>query len=233
MARGDQIYVLRPFAGLSGIYEHHGIDCGDGTVIHFRKTDTATIAHTSIAEFAMGRQIFVKHYPVSYISDIVIDRAESRLGEQNYNLLTNNCEHFATWCKTGRADCQQLADFGLGVGGVGGESAPPLITEAAETGDPIAAVQSFDQAVHNITYARNHLQPQYDQAIRDVNTWQRVARLALKQNREDLARAALERKVSFQKAADDFKMQLDQLDTMQRSLEQNRSVIDRKLTRSL
>ena len=26
----------------------------------------------------------------------------SRLGEQNYNLLFNNCEHFATWCKTGR-----------------------------------------------------------------------------------------------------------------------------------
>ena len=24
------------------------------------------------------------------------------LGEQNYNLLFNNCEHFATWCKTGR-----------------------------------------------------------------------------------------------------------------------------------
>ena len=25
-----------------------------------------------------------------------------RLGEQDYNLLFNNCEHFATWCKTGR-----------------------------------------------------------------------------------------------------------------------------------
>ena len=24
-----------------------------------------------------------------------------RLGEQDYNLLFNNCEHFATWCKTG------------------------------------------------------------------------------------------------------------------------------------
>lgn len=233
MARGDQIYVLRPFVGLSGIYEHHGIDCGDGTVIHFRKLDEATIARTSIVEFAMGRQIFVKDYPVCYIPDIVVTRAESRLGEQNYNLLTNNCEHFATWCKTGRSDCQQLADFGLGVGGVGGESAPPLITEAAETGDPIAAVQSFDQAVHNITYARNHLQPQYEQAMQEVQTWQRVARLALKQNREDLARAALKRKIRFQKAADDFQLQLNQLDTMQRSLDQNRSVIDLKLARSV
>ncbi|NEQ25214.1 MAG: hypothetical protein F6K28_40290, partial [Microcoleus sp. SIO2G3] len=172
-------------------------------------------------------------YPVSYIPDIVIARAESRLGETNYNLLTNNCEHFATWCKTGRNESKQLAEFGLGVGGVGGESAPSLIAEAAETGNPIAALESFEQAFRNIEVARSHLQPQYDQAMRDVNTWQRVAQLALKQNREDLARAALERKISFQKAANEFRSQLDQLATMQRSLEQNRRVIDRKLATSI
>jgi hypothetical protein len=33
---------------------------------------------------------------------VTVRRAMSRLGEQNYNLLFNNCEHFATWCKTGR-----------------------------------------------------------------------------------------------------------------------------------
>ena len=32
----------------------------------------------------------------------------SRLGEQNYNLLFNNCEHFATWCKTGRHSSGQV-----------------------------------------------------------------------------------------------------------------------------
>ncbi len=30
MARGDQVYVYREFFSLDGVYEHHGIDCGDG-----------------------------------------------------------------------------------------------------------------------------------------------------------------------------------------------------------
>ena len=29
-----------------------------------------------------------------------VRRARSRLGESSYNLATNNCEHFAIWCKT-------------------------------------------------------------------------------------------------------------------------------------
>ena len=38
----------------------------------------------------------------------VVERALSRLGERAYNLFTNNCEHFATWCKTGRQRCSQI-----------------------------------------------------------------------------------------------------------------------------
>lgn len=30
-----------------------------------------------------------------------VKRAISRLGEHNYDLISNNCEHFAIWCKTG------------------------------------------------------------------------------------------------------------------------------------
>ena len=33
---------------------------------------------------------------------VTLRRAMGRLGEQDYNLLFNNCEHYATWCKTGR-----------------------------------------------------------------------------------------------------------------------------------
>ena len=45
MARGDQIYVMRPLINMDGVYEHHGIDCGDGTVIHYYKGgEVATIA---------------------------------------------------------------------------------------------------------------------------------------------------------------------------------------------
>jgi len=41
--------------------------------------------------------------------DEVIERARSRVGEKKYSLLTNNCEHFAVWCKTGLHESEQAA----------------------------------------------------------------------------------------------------------------------------
>lgn len=38
----------------------------------------------------------------------VVKRARSRIGEKEYNLLSKNCEHFATWCKTGIAFSRQV-----------------------------------------------------------------------------------------------------------------------------
>jgi hypothetical protein len=37
-----------------------------------------------------------------------VARARSRLGEQGYDLVANNCEHFAWWCKTGEARSEQV-----------------------------------------------------------------------------------------------------------------------------
>lgn len=37
-----------------------------------------------------------------------IQRAKSRLGEHNYSLPFNNCEHFAIWCKTGMSESTQI-----------------------------------------------------------------------------------------------------------------------------
>lgn len=36
-----------------------------------------------------------------YSPEETVKRAKSRLQEKDYNLVTNNCEHFALWCKTG------------------------------------------------------------------------------------------------------------------------------------
>ena len=41
-------------------------------------------------------------------SDVVVSRAQSKLGKAQYNILTNNCEHFASWCKTGVGECKQV-----------------------------------------------------------------------------------------------------------------------------
>lgn len=107
MARGDHIWVIRPLK-----YTHHGIDCGDGIVIHFTgepgKKNEAAISRTPMAEFALDSIVHLREYSQKDDGDTVIERAESKLDSKEYNLVTNNCEHFATWCCTGRTASQQV-----------------------------------------------------------------------------------------------------------------------------
>lgn len=42
----------------------------------------------------------------------VIHRARSKLGEKQYCPFTNNCEHFAMWCKTGKSSSDQVRKAG-------------------------------------------------------------------------------------------------------------------------
>ena len=122
MARGDHIYVHR--LG----YTHHGIDCGDGTVVHYTgelgQKKEAAIRRTPIDQFLKGGHPKVRPYGQCDSPDVVVERAESRLGENKYKLLFNNCEHFATWCKTGRHQSEQVKDgASTTAGGVGGGAA--------------------------------------------------------------------------------------------------------------
>ena len=38
----------------------------------------------------------------------MVERAESRIGERAFNIILHNCEHFATWCKTGINNSEQV-----------------------------------------------------------------------------------------------------------------------------
>ncbi|WP_225977447.1 lecithin retinol acyltransferase family protein [Nostoc sp. CENA543] len=104
MARGDHIYRYDDYFTVIP-YTHHGIDCGDGTVIHYTEEGVLRVA---LHEFSQGEEIHKRHYEHSYSPDIVIWLAESRLGEREYHLVFNNCEHFANWCKTGRGESEQV-----------------------------------------------------------------------------------------------------------------------------
>ena len=231
MARGDQIYVMRPLAGMDSFYQHHGIDCGDGTVIHYYKgTGEPVISRTTMETFALGNPVYPYKTAVSFIPDLVIERAESRLGERQYNLLTNNCEHFATWSKTGRNVSQQLLDYGLDASYLSSNTG--LINTAAQGGDPMQAVALMQQALGNVAIAQTRLQKEYSQAQDDMLTWDRVARLALQKNREDLARAALARKVEFKRKAEKLQKQLIEVAETEISLKRNNALINQRLTYS-
>ncbi len=227
MARGDQIYAIREIMGIP--YEHHGIDCGDNTVIHYSKSGEATIARTSRASFARGSRIYTKSQPTAFIPDIVIDRAESRLGERQYDLFFNNCEHFANWCKTGDSNCEQLDNFGLRLDQIKQPQISDLANRAAQNESPEKTMRLFQEALGNVAIATQTLLPQYNQATKDTLTWHRVAQKALAKNREDLARAALHRKVAAQKEAKKIKDYLSQLSDLQLTLEQNQTLVTSRI----
>ncbi|MBL6792482.1 lecithin retinol acyltransferase family protein [Synechococcus sp. AH-551-A10] len=96
MATADHLQVPRRH----GLFNHHGIDLGDGTVAHY--LEGREILRSPISEFSQGEVVSVLNHANASPAGVTLRRAMGRLGEQNYNLLFNNCEHFATWCKTGR-----------------------------------------------------------------------------------------------------------------------------------
>jgi len=101
MAHADHVFVSY------GIYTHHGIDFGDGSVVHLSRA-SGKICRVSIDEFLRGRTLRVRLWESGDEPDVVLHRAASRLGEPGYNLCYRNCEHFATWCKSGLAHSTQV-----------------------------------------------------------------------------------------------------------------------------
>jgi hypothetical protein len=222
MAQGDQIYVYREFFNLQGVYEHHGIDCGDGSIIHYRKP-SEIIEKTSLATFTRGNKIYLKQYikEFCFIPEIVVQRAISRLGEQKYNLLFNNCEHFATWCKTGISYSEQIRDFVPTISRLKVDSLAEPLQEALGGTDKNNAQQLLNQALTHIRVVWDQIQPQYKQARQEMTAWEQVAQKALQQNREDLARAALQRKLYYKQEVSQLEEKLAELAKMTEKLIRN------------
>lgn len=220
---------MREVAGVPGVYEHHGIDCGNGTIIHYQKLETAVVSQTPLATFARGSRVYVKSQSVAFLPEIVVQRAEGRLGEQRYDLLTNNCEHFATWCKTGRHESAQLTRFGLNLDHWNLPQLQTLIEGTSQNRSPEEAIALFHKALGDIAAAHTTLQHQYRQAQEAQTTWQRVAQEAVRRGRDDLARAALHRKVAAQKQMDRLTQQLTELVDVQLTLERNRRLSEQRL----
>lgn len=119
MARGAHIRVYRDKVLGSG-YWHHGIQAGPDEVIHFnggpltKLFSAVSLERTSVASFLSGGERQVVRYRQCDPPSLVMKRAFDALNNEtfvrwngNYNLLERNCEHFARWCKTGKAWSEQ------------------------------------------------------------------------------------------------------------------------------
>ena len=211
MAKGDCIYAYRNLGQLEGLYKHYGIDCGDGTVIHYRKP-SETIERTSLETFSQGKPIYKAEYSdgFGYIPDVVVERAKSRLGENDYNLLFNNCEHFANWCKTGINDSKQVRNYLPAISTIDLSRLYEPIKQAVKNKDGDTQ-QLLSEALIDIKSVWNQVQPKYVEAIAEAQTWSKVAKKALQQNREDLARAAIAKKLNYEQQARKLEIELSEL----------------------
>jgi len=117
--RGDHIHAGYPWTP-----HHDGIYLGDGLVIHLTGGTpdsgkaAACVQIDSLTRFAAGRPVTVRRYSGAHDPEDIVARAMSRLGEGDYNLIFNNCQHFARWCATGDHESEQVRSVAATTGTV-------------------------------------------------------------------------------------------------------------------
>lgn len=112
---GDHIRVCR------GLYYHHGIYIDDDNVCQFASTINghetdpayACVCVTSLNDFLKGGILEVSEYNDDELKEKrqpqeIVNAALSRLGEKGYDLIKNNCEHFANECVFGKRMSDQV-----------------------------------------------------------------------------------------------------------------------------
>lgn len=97
-------------------YTHHGIYLGRGKVIHYsglaNGLRAGPVEITSLDNFSQGKHTYVQsHDNRVFCHKQTVKRARSRLTEDKYNLLLNNCEHFINWCIYGKASSSQVTNI--------------------------------------------------------------------------------------------------------------------------
>ena len=144
---GDLVWANRMAKGRP--YNHCGIYEGAGYVIHFAAPDgseicaeNAVVHRTTFERFSDDCPVKVVNIENSFPADKTLQRARSCIGMKGYNFATFNCDHFATWCKTGEYRSLQVDEvknvlkaIGNEIGGSAGSLADLIceIHDIAET----------------------------------------------------------------------------------------------------
>ena len=103
---GDHIYVRRR------LYSHHGIFTGDGNVIHYsgeeKEKKDPLVRETNIGDFLKGGKLRRRDHKKRLPPSETLSLARKHLSHNGYSLAFNNCEHFATYCATGKKKSSQV-----------------------------------------------------------------------------------------------------------------------------
>ncbi len=113
--KGDMIRIK------VGSFYHYGVFVSEDEVIQFgyppvpefkEKNENITVQAVDIDEFSSGRIVEVavfdrREKKRRVPPDETVRLARSRIGEGGYNILHNNCEHFASECVLGEKKSAQ------------------------------------------------------------------------------------------------------------------------------
>lgn len=112
MNKGDIIYVSVVRKSEFGP-RHYGVYDGPRGIYHYsgENLNYVYVQFSSMEEFAQGGHVEVDHqYKKRFTPTEIIERATEKIGSElgGYHLIDNNCEHFATWCVTGKGQSRQI-----------------------------------------------------------------------------------------------------------------------------
>ena len=120
--RGDHIRVERAFIWHHAIVESVDTRNGEANIIEYTNTATdfiqdnfchpknpgkAVVVRGKL-KFDTNEHVYVIKHTRRFDPETVVSRAKSQLGKREYNAFTNNCEHFALWCKTEISSSDQV-----------------------------------------------------------------------------------------------------------------------------
>lgn len=86
-----------------------------GAVVSNRTYDAAQVVEQLRTVIVKEEVVQVLWYPrdvIVYKGEEAVERARSKLGEQEYSLVYNNCEHFVNWVVTDRSESSQIKTAG-------------------------------------------------------------------------------------------------------------------------
>jgi hypothetical protein len=114
-------------------FTHHGIYVGGGRVVHYgalaHYVHRGPVEEVSLSRFTHGHPVWVRSGESSrFDCEEVIRRARSRVGENCYRLLSNNCEHFCEWCLHGEHRSYQVEELRARLRGISRSVSTPLRT---------------------------------------------------------------------------------------------------------
>ena len=108
LSPGDHVYVKRT----TRHYKHHGIYIGHGKVIHvsgsIREKRDPEVRETDLSTFLKGGILRRRNYRERLPASETIRIAKKQLHNTSFSIIRNNCEHFATFCVTGKKKSRQV-----------------------------------------------------------------------------------------------------------------------------